>query len=87
MQKEIGLMCSNSLSQPVNVSLAGILGVSKYLIHKLIILDTLPTVESSADDTSYSAGGPHPHPARGARAGRGRRRREHTRHSSGPTAR
>ncbi|CAB3241321.1 unnamed protein product [Arctia plantaginis] len=48
--------------------------------------DTLPAVESSADDTSYSAGA-----ARGAGAARqvarARRRRDHARHASQPTVR
>ncbi|XP_059047424.1 cell adhesion molecule Dscam2-like [Achroia grisella] len=43
--------------------------------------DTLPAVESSADDTSYSAGSRARH-----RAARGRRRRDHSRHSA-PTVR
>ncbi|XP_063823810.1 cell adhesion molecule Dscam2-like [Ostrinia nubilalis] len=59
--------------------------------------DTLPAMESSADDTSYSAGAGSRGGARGevrsargergARAARGRRRRDHARHASGPTVR
>ncbi|KAL0850685.1 hypothetical protein ABMA28_006630 [Loxostege sticticalis] len=67
------------------------------------IADTLPAVESSAEDTSYSAGAgtrassgrgsavPRADRAdradRGARQPRGRRRRDHARHASGPTVR
>ncbi|KAJ0182190.1 hypothetical protein K1T71_001559 [Dendrolimus kikuchii] len=53
--------------------------------------DTLPAVESSAEDTSYGAGSRGPRAAaprrdRGTRQGaKGRRRRDQARHPSGPT--
>ncbi|CAH0405111.1 unnamed protein product [Chilo suppressalis] len=62
------------------------------------LADTLPAVESSAEDTSYSASAARV--GRAARGGveraeraergrqpRGRRRRDHSRHSSAPTVR